>query len=65
MNVSELINNLIKIKTKSGDMPVWLEVNTYGGDENDKDISEMDELIYGPTITKRYTGEKIVLLSGG
>lgn len=63
MNVSTLINNLIAIKTKFGDMPVWIEVTTYGGDENDQDISEMDELIYSPIITKRYTGEKIVLLS--
>ena len=65
MNVSELINSLIEIKTKTkcGDMPVWLEVSRYGGDENDQDISEMDELTYSPIITKRYTGEKIVLLS--
>ena len=29
-------------------MPVWLEVSRYGGDENDQDISEMDELTYSP-----------------
>ena len=65
MNVSELINSLVEIKTKAkcGDMPVWLEVSRYVGDENDQDISEMDELTYGPTITERYTGKKIVLLS--